>query len=242
MRLLISTAIALTAALVAAGPTAGVGAAPSNRPKDIKVIVTFQDGGGDRIQSDGVGVYQDGIGGVVAYIAASDNGQLIFSTNAFNTAGRTLQFFFHDNCLLALAQCANPWPELNERSGILANALTADRTVLIGGLTAMTPGGPDLPLWAKFDIPLDSDPAFWNVCFDSRKVVGPCGAAPGGTSTDAHVRRDARDTWTVYANSTDRADLVRDSQTRKSRTFSLAGTYAMPFSFTVQCVNAADCP
>ena len=98
-------------------------------------------------------------------------------------------------------------------------------------------------LWAKFDIPLDSDPAFWNVCFDSRKVVGPCGAAPGGTSTDAHVRRDARDKWTIYANSTtDRGDLVRDSQTRKSRTFSLAGTYRMPFSFTVQCVNAADCP
>ena len=241
MRLLISTAIALTAALVAAGPTAGVAAAPSNRPRDIKVSVLFLDGT-NKIQSDGGGVYQDGIGGVVAYIRASDSGQLIFSTNAFNTPGRTLQFFF-DTCLLE--SCANQWATwtyLNERSGILANALRADRTVLIGGLTAMTVDQ-DLPLWAKFDIPLDSDPAFWNVCFDSRKVVGPCGAAPGGTSTDAHVRRDARDKWTISANSTtDQGDLVRDSQTRKSRTFSLAGTYRMPFSFTVECVNAADCP
>lgn len=239
MRLLISTAIALTAALVAAGPAIDVAAAPKNRPKDIKVIVSFQDRDSDNILGDGGGAYQDGAGGVVAYIAASANGALTFTTNSYNTAGRTLQFFF-DDCLLVPADCNAPWGSLNEKSGILANALR-NGVVPDGGILAMTVNE-ELSAWAKINIPLDSDPAFWNVCFDSRKVVGPCGAAPGGTSTDARIRRDASDHWTIFANGTsDRADLIRDSDTRKSRTYTVMGTYSMPFEFTVQCVNSADC-
>jgi hypothetical protein len=238
MRLLISTAIALTAALVAAGPAIGLAAAPKNRPSDIKVIVSFQDRAGDRIQSDGGGDYEDGVGGVVAYIASSDNGALIFGTNTSNQAGRTLQFFF-DDCLSASADCDAPWSSLNEKSGLLANVLR-DGSVPAGGLTAMA-DNEELAVWIKFNIPLDSDPAYWNVCFDSRKVVGPCGA-PGSTSTDARIRRDASDHWTIFANATsDRADLIRDSNTRKSRTYTVMGTYSMPFEFTVQCVNSADC-
>ena len=102
--------------------------------------------------------------------------------------------------------------------------------------------GEELSAWIKFDIPLDSDPAYYNVCFDSRKAVGPCGAALGGTSTDARIRREAPDAWTIWANGSDRADLIRDTQTRKNRTFTTLGTYSMPFSFTVTCVSSADCP
>jgi hypothetical protein len=48
--------------------------------------------------------------------------------------------------------------------------------------------------------------------------------------------------WAIWANGTgDRADLIRDSQTKKNRTFTLMGTYSMPFSFTVKCVNLAEC-
>ena len=230
MRLLISTAIVLTGVLVAAGPAIGV-AAPNNRAKDIKVKVTFQNRSDDMILGDGVdnSTYQDGVGGVVAYIAASD-GQLIFGTNAYNQAGRTLQFFFA-NCLTA-PDCNAPWSSLNEKSGLQAN--------VPGGLTAMTINE-ELSAWIKFNIPLDWDPAYWNVCFDSRKVVGPCAAVSGTTSTDALIRRDASNHWTVSANGTEaRADLIRDSDTRRSRTYTLMGTYSMPFEFTVECVSACQ--
>jgi hypothetical protein len=234
MRLLISTVLALTTGFMAVGPTIDLAAAQKNRPKDIKVIVSFPaDESGNKIQSDGQGDYQDGVGGVVAYIAASDNGALIFSTGANNT-GRKLQFFF-DTCLSG-PDCIAPWSYLNERAGLKANALR-NGSVPTGGLTAMTVDEGELSAWIKFDIPLDSDPAFYNVCFDSRKVVGACGAAPGGTSTDARIRRVAPDEWIVWASADDRADLIQDSQTKKNRTFTLMGTYSMPFSFRVKCVN-----
>ncbi|MGQ0735012.1 MAG: hypothetical protein ACT4QD_15320 [Acidobacteriota bacterium] len=239
MRLLISTAIALSAASVVTGPAIH-GATPPNRPKDIKVAVTFRDDGGDKIQSDGRGPYADGVGGVVAYIATRDHGKLIFGTG---TAGRMLQFFF-DDCLLPPADCGAPWSSLNERSGIHANALRNSPDGLVvpqGGLMAMAVNE-ELAAWTKIDIPKDDDPAFYNVCFDSRKL-GPCGLAPGGTSTDARIRRVASDEWTIWANGTgDRADVIRDSTTKGNRTFTLLGTYSMPFSLTVKCVNRADCP
>jgi hypothetical protein len=232
MRLLISTALALTLALVAVGPTIDLAAAQKNRPKDIKVIVSFHDRDGDKILSDGQGDYQDGVGSVVAYISGSNNGALIFGTNTSNQAGRTLQFLF-DACLL---DCNAPWNYLNEKSGLQANVLR-NGSVPTGGLTAMTVAEGELSAWIKFNIPVDSDPAYYNVCFDSRKVVGPCGAAPGGTSTDARIRRVAPDEWTVWASADDRADLIQDSQTKKNRTFTLMGTYSMPFSLRVKCVN-----
>jgi hypothetical protein len=240
MRLLVFPAIALTGALVAVAPAIDLAAAPSNRPKDIKVAVEFSPDETNNIQSDGGGAYEDGVDGVNAYISASNNGALIFSTNAFNNAGRTLQFFFHD-CRLAPADCDAPWAFLNETSGLLANVLR-EGSVPTGGLMAMTILE-ELSVWIKFNIPLDSDPAYYNVCFDSRKAVGPCGAAAGGTSTDARIRREASNVWTIWANGSDhQADLIRDSQTRKNRTFTTLGTYSMPFSFTVTCVPSADCP
>jgi hypothetical protein len=243
MRLLIFTALALTAALVAAGPAIDVAAAPP--PKNIPVSITFDDQTlGHRILSDG-GEYRHGVNNVVAYIAASDHGTLIFGTNTSNQAGRTLQFSFdNSNCLSAPADCDAPWPSLDEKSGLQANALRGG-SVPTGGLMAMTPGE-ELSAWIKFNIPLDSDPAYYNVCFDSRKAVGPCGAAPGGTSTDARIHRVALDEWTISASagdasSGDRADLIRDSQTKRNRTFTTLGTYSMPFSFTVKCMIPADC-
>jgi hypothetical protein len=244
MRLLISTALALTAALVAAGPAIDLAAAQKNRPKDIKVIVSFEadeDETGNQIQSDGGGPYQDGVDGVNAYIAASNSGALIFGTGGQNMAVRTLTFFF-DDCLLLPADCNAPstWPSpLTERGGLLANVLRGG-VVPAGGLMAMTVNE-ELSAWIKFDIPIDSDPAYYNVCFDSRKAIGPCAAAPGVTSSDARIRREAQDEWTIWADTSDRADLIRDSQTKKNRTFTLMGTYSMPFSFSVTCVNAADC-
>lgn len=234
MRQLVFAALAIAVGLTSDETMADLVAAPA-RPRNIPLIITFADQPSDRIQSDSGQPYQDGVNGVNAYIAASNNGALIFGAGR----SRTLQFLF-DQCLLASADCNAPWPSLNEQSGILANVLRGG-VVPEGGLMAMTVNE-ELAAWAKIDVPLDSDPAFWNVCFDSRKVVGPCGIASGGTSTDARIRRDASGQWTIWATSTERADLIRDSDTKKNRTFTMMGTYSMPFSFTVQCVNSADCP
>ncbi len=239
MRLLISTALALTAALVAAGPAIDLAAAPNNRPRDISVSVTIHDNTGDRIQSDGLGTYADGVGNVVAYINSAHNGALIFGTNTQNTPGRTLQFLF-DTCL-SPGDCEAPWPSLNEPGGLQGNVLRDD-VVPPAGLMAMTTAEGELPMWIKFNIPLDSDPAYWNVCFDSRKVVTPCSQDPSNTSTDARIRRIASDEWEISANGTDRGDLIRDSTTKKNRTYTSMGTYSMPFMLTVKCLNAAECP
>ncbi len=236
MRLLIFPAIALTGALVAVVPTIDLAAAPPNRTRDIKVVVEFPpDETNNKIQSDGLDAYTDGVDGVNAYISASNNGALIFSTGGQNAAVRKLRFFFDNNCV-APAGCSAPWTSLDERAGLLANV-----RALTGGLMAM-PVATDLQALIKFDIPLDSDPAYYNVCFDKLKTVGPCGAAPNGTSTDARIRRTASGQWTIWADGNgDQADLIRDSQTRKTRTFATLGTYSMPFSFTVTCVNSNDC-
>ena len=99
MRLLIFPALALTGALVAVVPAIDLAAAPPNRPRDIKVVVAFPFVEADnKIQSDTLGAYTDGVGGVIAYISASNNGALIFSTGAQNSAVRKLRFVF-DTCL-----------------------------------------------------------------------------------------------------------------------------------------------
>jgi len=240
MRLFISTGLALTAALVAAWPRIDLAAAPNNRPpRDFRVSVTFHNNAGDQIQSDSGGTYQDGVGNVVAYINASQNGALLFGTE--NSATRTLQFFFNGNCLSAPADCEAPWTSLNEPGGLQGNVLRGG-VVPTGGLMAMTTVEGELPMWIKFNIPLDSDPAYWNVCFDSRKVVTPCSQDPSNTSTDARIRRIAPDEWEISANDTDRGDLIRDNTAqKKTRTYTSMGTYSMPFTLTVKCLNAAEC-
>ena len=83
----------------------------------------------------------------------------------------------------------------------------------------------DLSAWIKFGIPLDSDAAFYNVCFDSRKAVGPCGAAPEGASTEARIRRTAPGEWTIWANgSSDQADLIKGQPDQEDPHVHDAGT------------------
>ena len=229
---LISTAIALTAALVATAPAIDIAAAP--KPKNVNVKLTFNDGG-DRIISDGLGAYEGGAGGVLASILVTDKGQLSFSTGS----NRTLKFFFYD-CVL-LSGCSPTFPTVNDDARLLAHPLR-DGVNPSGGLLGMTIAEGELPAFVKIDIPNDLDPRYWNLCFDAGDRFPPCAAVSGHSSTNAHIVRTANDQWTLSATSADRADLVRDSDTRRNRTFTLEGTYAMPFSVTIQCVSSADCP
>jgi hypothetical protein len=180
------------------------------------------------------------VDGVAADIGG-DPGALTSGTRAAAATVRTLRFFF----IACRTTCAPPssWPQpLDEPAGMQLVALRGGQ-IPIGGLRGMT-FGDDWEARIKMSVPVDSDPAYFNVCFDSRKVVGPCGLAPSGTSTDARIRREALDRWTIWADAADRGDLIRDSNTRKSRTFTVLGTYSMPFSLTVQCANvnsAGEC-
>ena len=230
MRLLFSTGLALTAALVAAGPGIDLAAAPNKRPGAFQVTVTFNNRGGDRIQSDGLngGSYQDRVGGVVAYIAASDSGALIFSTGS---TGRKLTFFF-DDCAGPLCGLPPGGPTLVDRAGFLSHSLN------FGGMTNMDVGAV-LEAWVKFDIPLDSDPNFWNVCFDADGHTAPCSV--GDQSVNARIRRDTKATWTIFADPPPSglglaADIIKDNGAKRNR-YAAVGTYSMPFELTVACVN-----
>jgi hypothetical protein len=179
------------------------------------------------------------VGNVVASINLLQNGVLLFGTDYHPT--RTLQFFFDNaHCLSLPVDCEAPWSSLNEPGGLQGNVLR-DGVVPTGGLMAMTTDEGERPMWIKFNIPLDSDPAYWNVCFDSRKIVGPCSQDPSNTSTDARIRRIALDEWRISANATDRGDLIKDDTQKKNRTYTQMGTYSMPFTLTVKCLNAAEC-
>ncbi|MGE0359846.1 MAG: hypothetical protein AB7H93_06655 [Vicinamibacterales bacterium] len=232
MRLLVTAAAALGTATVVLGPVGF--AAP--RAGNISVTVEFRDDGADRIRSDGGGAYQDNVENAVAYIDGSTGG-LIWGTNTNGTVVRTMWFYF-TNCLVGPCTPPAAWPQpLVEPSGMQANALLPNGQVPSGGLRGMTIGT-DYEAWIKINIPIDTDPAYYNVCFDSRGV-GPCGMPAGVNSTNAHIRRDQSDQWTMWADATDSADLIRDSQSKRNRAFTLLGTYSMPFSLTVKCVKPA---
>lgn len=222
--------------VVVGGPARLLVVGAAGQAPNINVTVTLRDDSGtDRIQSDTGAPYQNNVDGVVAYIAGQ-TGALTFGTHANGRTVRTMKFFLTD-CVAAPCSPPAAWADpLDEPSGMLANALLSNGQVLTGGLLGMTQGV-QLEAWIKMDIPIDSDPAYYNVCFDSRKVVGPCGMPPAASSTNARIRRDTPSSWTVWADAADRADLIRDNQSKRSREFSLLGTYSMPFSMTVQCLN-----
>lgn len=240
MRLLISTAIALTAALVAAGPAIDLMAAP--KPSNPRVTITFADDAAHNIKSDGGGDYVDGSGGVGAYIDRT-TGVLNFGTSSGNTTtGRELQFDFGDCIAGCIANgeplpIGAPYPSGYARAIIQAGVRTADGIKLPGGLLGMSVGS---TLWSgvKLNIPLDSDPAYWTLCMVFQNTDGFC--AISAQSTPARIVRSAPDVWTITAtvDDNDVGELFNEVGGGRNRTIHFEGTYSMPFSFTVQCVNS----
>jgi hypothetical protein len=240
MRLLTATAIALTIALVTAGPAHDLIAAP--RPHNPRVTVTFADDEGLNIKSDGRGAYTHGSGGVIAYLDGT-TGELIFSTST-NTGTRELQFLF-DDCVAACIEpdeplpVGAPYPTGYAAAGILAGVRTVDGVKLSGGLLAMPVGSTgDWRSGVKINIPLDSDPAYWTLCRAFSTTEGIC--AISDNSMPARIIRNAADLWTISAavDDTDITELFNEVSIGRKRTIEYEGAYSMPFSFTVQCVNA----
>ena len=236
MRLLISTAIALTAALVAAGPAIDLMAAP--KPRNPPVKITFADHTSHNITSDLGGSYENGQSGVVAYINKSSNGELVFYQNPTpGVSPRMLQLFFRE----CIGTCTGaPFPSGFTRVNIIAGIRAPNESPIAGGLLGMsvTPSG-DYRTGLKINIPLDSDPAFWTLCMTPTNADGFCGISDH--STPARIVRDDFDHWTVTASAVDGTDvgeLFRETGNGRNKIISLEGTYSMPFSFTVQCVNS----
>lgn len=238
MRLLISTALALTAALVAAGPAIDLSAAP--KPANPRVKLTFVDDQFYKIQSDDGQPYTDGTGGVSGYIDLT-NGALYFGTG---NSGRKLQFSFDQctsGCLPAsfVPPVGAPYPSGSTKATIFAGVRDGGGNKIPGGMLGMSPGG--VPLWSAIhlNMPLDDDPAYWTLCMNSPNADGFC--AFSARSTPARIIRTAPGAWTISAIAGEVGELINDKGSKgRTRIIEYLGTYSMSFSFTVECV--ANCP
>lgn len=245
MRLLISTAIALTAALVAAGPAIDLAAA-APKPKTAlpRVEITFADDPSHNLQSDG-GPYEDGQNGVTAYIDST--GHLIFGSGAGNGPGPIRQLFFSfEHCTdvpcLPLGYelpVGAPHPFGYARAGFIVGVRGDDGNALPGRLLGMPVNeNKELRSGINLTIPLDDDPDYWTLCLTPTDVTGFC--ALSDHSTPARIIRKGLGDWTIFATTTEVGELINENDQGRPRIIEFLGTYSMPFSFDVHCV--ANCP
>lgn len=234
MRLLI-VPIVVTAAFVASAPPVDLAAAPPAKNAPLKFW--FGDNLGDRIRSDGLGVYQDGAG-VTAFIDKGDGGRLVIYNGPQSPRRFTMEL---TDCLAACDEL--PFVTRTAQGQFLAGMKNVDGSAVPNGMLGMAVGSERL---ASFHSYLgDYNSAFWTLCRVTTNAEGFCGVSDN--STPARVVRTALDTWTFTASSTttprsDVAELVKQTGNNRTKVISLEGTYSTPFTLTVQCVNAADCP
>jgi hypothetical protein len=101
---------------------------------------------------------------------------------------------------------------------------------------------------AGFKVYLGSiDSVQWTLCMTPGDAGGFCANSTGEkSSTPTRIVRTAPGSWTISADSalprSDVGALFTETGDRRSSLITLQGKYAMPFSMTVQCVNAANCP
>ncbi|MGE0816285.1 MAG: hypothetical protein AB7O28_08015 [Vicinamibacterales bacterium] len=239
MRLLIVPAI-LGVALIVGGPSVDLAAAPPLKNPSLKFW--FGDNPGDKIVSDTPGVaYQDGVAGVVAYIDKANNGVLkIYGVRTTRSIG-----FTFDTCLsncgeVPFGASMVKTPQFN------AGIRNVDGTLVANGMLGMAVGTEHI---SGFHIWLgEHSGAQWNLCLTNKNyATGYCGIADNEDTTLTRVTRTAPGTWTFTASATvpgtDVAELFKQVQlSGKQKSITSEGTYSMPFTLTVQCVNPADCP
>jgi hypothetical protein len=212
------------------------------RAKNIPLRIQFADGASDNIRSDGIGTYQDGVSGVVAYINSAFGWSLTFATNTFDTGGRQLNFFF-GNCLLQLPEiCDPPFQSANAVAQIQAAPRDVNGLDVTNGLLGM-PVGPQLRAFIQLRVL--GQPDEWTLCMKPEND-GFC--ALSDNATYARVQRVSSSSWEFLSTATpdtygrsDIADLLKTTGNGKRKTVSVEGTFSMPFQFTATCVNAAEC-
>jgi hypothetical protein len=229
------TAALVLAAAIAQSGEFGEGLAARAKPRTVGFSVTLTDLASDRIRGAGGATYTNDVGGVVAF----HNG----SGLQLQTGSRGLTYDFSD-CLWATESCTPPFGVGIEPSLVQIYPVQNDAVGV--GLLGM-PIGTELRAFAKFYMSSNTANGFWTVCSDPRpEAAGICGASPA--SAGVRVTRVAVGTWVVSASPSstggrsDVADLISEVGSGKRSTITVEGTFSMPFSMTIQCLVAADCP
>jgi hypothetical protein len=200
------------------------------------------------IRSDGGGIYHDGVGGVRAYIERSEGVLHYFTMNGPQAPPRRELFLSFEQCVdeclpsdfVPPFGAPYPTPDFAVAS-LSAGVRTSSGDTVSGGLLGM-PTGVEMRSGIHLNIPMDDDPAFWTVCMRAGPVEGFCANSP--QISPARVRRDSSSgVWTIWATADDIGELMNDrGSVRRTRMVDHLGWYRLPFSFTVTCVPAEDCP
>ncbi len=237
MRLLVSAAL-LAAMFGVAGTGIDLAAAPPQTAVPVKV--TFADDPAHKIASDLGGTYQHGQG-VYAVIDVANNGHLVMYSKASKTVPARQFSLTFDSCI---GTCdAVPFVTSLTMAQFIAGVRDPNGTRQPGGLLGMTVGADGYRAGLK--VYLGSiNSVQWTLCLTPGDADGFCANSTGSTPT--RIIRTAPDSWTISASATDpRSDvgeLFTETGNARKKTITLQGKYAMPFSMTVQCVTAANCP
>ena len=237
MRLPISAAV-LMASLAAAATGIDLAAAPT--PPAVPVRVAFADGPTHKIASDLLGSYQNGAGVNATIEPGSDGNLVIYSKPSKTVPTRRFRLTF-DDCI---GNCDDvPFVSDLTTAQLIAGVRQPDGTHQPGGLLTMPVGVAGYRAGLKVFLVSTS----WTLCMTPGDSSGFCANSTGASgSTPTRIVRTAKDKWTISADSalprSDVGALFTETGNGRSTTITLQGQYAMPFSMTVQCVNAANCP
>lgn len=238
MRLLILPVI-IGAALAAGGPSVELAAAPAKNPA---LRFWLADNDGDKIRSDAQGAYQHGVDGVTAYIDRAENGRLVI----YNGPRSPRQMWILLDTCLPTSNCGSfPFVERLGQVGFQSGAKNFDWSGVPNGLLGMTVGASGERLAPFYTYLGTYDSAYWTLCKSLPDANTFCGASDN--STPARVVRTTANTWTFTASSatvprSDVGQLIKKTDNNRSPMITPQGSYEMPFTLTVQCVKASDCP
>jgi len=244
LRLFIVPAI-VGVALVARGPSVDLAAAPVKNAS-VKFWLGDPstpgvDNPGDKIQSDGGGIYQNGVDAVTAYIDKADNGRLVI----YNGPRSPRQMWILLDTCLPTSTCDEfPFVERLGQVGFQTGPKNFDGSAVPDGLLGMAVGPAGERLAPFFTYLGDYDSAYWTLCKSLPDANTFCGAS--NNSTPARVVRTAADTWTFTAAATtvprtDVSQLIKKTGNNRSTVITTQGSYVMPFTLTVQCVKMSEC-
>lgn len=242
LRLTLLTTAAFSVAMFGVAST-GIDLAAAPTTSTVPVRLAFADDSTHRIGSDGLGIYQNGLG-VSAVIDPSRNGELIvYSVKSGKVAARRFTLTF-DDCI---GTCDTaPFVPWLTGAQLIAGVRQPAGTSQPGGMLTMPVGASGFR--AGFKVYLGSiDSVQWTLCMTPGDAGSFCANSTGErSSTPTRIVRTAPDSWTISADSelprSDVGALFTETGDRRSSVITLQGKYAMPFSMTVQCVNPANCP
>lgn len=244
MKLPMSAAV-LVAGLAAVATGIHVAAAPPQTTA-VPVRVTFADDPAHKIASDLLGPYQNGAG-VSATIDPSRNGELIFyGVKSGKIAARRFRLTF-DDCI---GTCYDvPFVSSLTGAQIIAGIRQPNGASQPGGMLTMPVGATNYRTGIKIYIG-SINSVQWTLCQTPGDTTSFC--ANSHSSTPANILRTAAASWTIWADPgpdpgpgvpdlREGGELITEVESGRSSVITSQGTYATPFSMTVQCVNVANC-